>query len=77
MPAELKFPSEVKQLNALPHAKIEFPRLGEVPSQVLQQAVKQLHRGWEHFQAHGFGFPRFKKYDSLNLCCSPSLRKIL
>ncbi|WP_340643441.1 hypothetical protein [Phormidium pseudopriestleyi] len=46
----------------MPKAKKVFPRLGEVPSQVLQQAVKQLRRGWETFQARGTGFPRFKKY---------------
>lgn len=62
LPADLKFPSEVNQLNALPRAKKEFPRLGEVPSQVLQQTIKQLHRAWEYFQERGFGFPRFKKY---------------
>ena len=48
--ADLKFPNEVSQLNALPKAKKEFPRLGEVPSQVLQQAIKQLRRAIEKFQ---------------------------
>lgn len=62
LPADLKFPGEVNQLNSLPKAKKEFPRLSEVPSQVLQQTIKQLHRGWEYFQQRGFGFPRFKKY---------------
>ncbi len=61
LPANLKFPGEIQQLNNLPKAKKEFPRLSEVPSQVLQQAVKQLHRGWEYFQNRGLGFPRFKK----------------
>jgi putative transposase len=32
---DLKFPGEVNQLNNLPRAKKEFPRLSEVPSQVL------------------------------------------
>jgi putative transposase len=59
---ELKFPGEVYQLNNLPKAKKEFPKLSEVPSQVLQQTIKQLHKGWEYFQERGFGFPRFKKY---------------
>jgi putative transposase len=36
LPADLKFPNEVNQLNALPKAKKEFQNLGEVPSQVLQ-----------------------------------------
>jgi putative transposase len=62
LPAELKFPGEIAQLNNLPKAKKVFPRLSELPSQVLQQAIKQLHTGWEYFQHRGFGFPRFKKY---------------
>ena len=35
IPADVKFPNEVNQLNALPKAKKEFPRLGEVPSQAI------------------------------------------
>ncbi len=58
---ELKFPGEVYQLNNLPKAKKDFPKLSEVPSQVLQQTLKQLHVGWKYFQERGFGFPRFKK----------------
>lgn len=44
MAAGEKFPTEVNQLNALPDAKKDFQRMGKVPSQVLQQAIKQLHR---------------------------------
>ena len=36
MSAELLFQGEIKELNALPKAQKVFPRLGEVPSQVLQ-----------------------------------------
>ena len=61
IPAKAKFPKEINQLNNLPKAKKEFAKLGEVPSQVLQQGIKQLHRGWEYFQERGFGFPRCKK----------------
>jgi transposase len=56
LPADLKFPNEINQLNNLPGAKKEFPELSEVPSQVLQQAIKQLHRAWQYFQQRGFGF---------------------
>lgn len=42
---ELKFPGVIQQLNNLPKAKKNFPKLSEVPSQVLQQAIKQLQRG--------------------------------
>jgi putative transposase len=59
----------------LPRAKKEFPRLSEVPSQVLQQAVKQLHRGWEYFQARGFGFPKFKKYGQFKSLLFPQFKE--
>ncbi|MDZ4877494.1 MAG: IS200/IS605 family transposase ISSoc12 [Chroococcidiopsis cubana SAG 39.79] len=72
--ADLKFPTVVNQLNSLPKAKKEFPRLGEVPSQVLQQAIKQLHRGWEYFQERGFGFPRFKKYGKFKSLLFPQFK---
>jgi len=75
IPPDLKFPSEIQQLNNLPKAKKEFPKLGEVSSQVLQQAVKQLHRGWEYFQKRGFGFPRFKKYGQLKSLLFPQFKE--
>ena len=75
MAADLPFPTEIKQLNALPKAKKVFPRLGEVPSQVLQQAVKQLHRGWEAFQTKGIGFPRFKKYGQFKSLLFPQFKE--
>jgi putative transposase len=75
LPADLKFPGEINQLNNLPKAKKEFPRLIEVPSQVLQQAVKQLHRGWEYFQERGFGFPRFKKYGQFKSLLFPQFKE--
>ncbi|WP_414585041.1 RNA-guided endonuclease InsQ/TnpB family protein [Scytonema sp. PCC 10023] len=73
--AGLGFPNEVFQLNNLPKAKKEFPKLGEVPSQVLQQAVKQLHRGWEYFQSKGYGFPRFKKYGQFKSLLFPQFKE--
>ncbi|MFP4121829.1 MAG: RNA-guided endonuclease InsQ/TnpB family protein [Coleofasciculus sp.] len=75
LPADLKFPSEIQQLNNLPRAKKEFPRLSEVPSQVLQQAIKQLHKGWEYFQKRGFGFPRFKKYGQFKSLLFPQFKE--
>lgn len=71
---ETKFPSEIQQLNNLPKAKKEFPRLSEVPSQVLQQAIKQLHKGWEYFQKKGFGFPRFKKFGQFKSLLFPQFK---
>jgi putative transposase len=75
LPADAKFPGEVQQLNSLPKAKKEFPRLSEVPSQVLQQAIKQLHRGWEYFQGRGFGFPRFKKHGQFKSLLFPQFKE--
>jgi len=62
IPADTPFPPETNQLNKLPKAKKQFPRLGEVPSQVLQQEIKQLHVAWKYFHKRGFGFPRFKQF---------------
>jgi putative transposase len=74
VPADTKFPNEINQLNNLPKAKKEFPRLKKVPSQVLQQAIKQLHKGWEYFQQKGFGFPRFKKFGQLKSLLFPQFK---
>ncbi|NET47259.1 MAG: transposase, partial [Merismopedia sp. SIO2A8] len=74
IPTDTKFPNQVNQLNNLPKAKKEFPRLSEVPSQVLQQAIKQLHQGWEYFVGRGFGFPRFKKYGQFNSLLFPQFK---
>jgi putative transposase len=74
LPADLKFPNEVQQLNALPHAKKAFSRLGEIPSQVLQQAIKQLHKAWEGLQSRRFGFPRFKKYGQFKSLLFPQFK---
>ncbi|MGB3403928.1 MAG: transposase [Microcoleaceae cyanobacterium] len=75
IPVDTKFPGEIQQLNNLPKAKKEFPRLREVPSQVLQQAIKQLHKGWEYFQYRGFGFPRFKKFGQLKSLLFPQFKE--
>ena len=73
--SELKFPNEIQQLNNLPASKKEFPRLSEVPSQVLQQAIKQLHVAWKYFQSRGFGFPRFKKYGLFTSLLFPQFKE--
>ncbi len=75
LPPDLKFPNEIQQLNNLPKAKKEFPFIGTVPSQVLQQAVKQLHRAWEYFHKRGFGFPRFKKYGQFKSLLFPQFKE--
>jgi len=75
MAANLPFPGEVNQLNVLPKAKKVFPRLGEVPSQVLQQAIKQLHRAWDGFQKVGHGFPRFKKFGQFTSLLFPQFKQ--
>jgi putative transposase len=75
IPADAKFPGEVQQLNNLPKAKKEFPKLKEVPSQVLQQAIKQLHRAWDYFKSRGFGFPRFKKVGQFKSLLFPQFKE--
>ncbi len=75
MGADLSFPNEAIQHSALPGAKKEFPRLALVPSQVLQQVIKQLHRSWEGFQKLGHGFPRFKKFGQLKSLLFPQFKQ--
>jgi putative transposase len=75
MGADQPFPSEAIQHSALPRAKKEFPRLSLVPSQVLQQAIKQLHRSWEGFQKRGHGFPRFKKFGQFKSLLFPQFKQ--
>jgi putative transposase len=75
LPANLRFPTEIGQLNNLPKAKKKFPKLSEVPSQVLQQVIKQLHVGWKYFQERGFGFPRFKKFGQFKSLLFPQFKK--
>ncbi|WP_028954460.1 RNA-guided endonuclease InsQ/TnpB family protein [Synechocystis sp. PCC 7509] len=72
--ADLPFPNEAVQHSALPGAKKEFPRLALVPSQVLQQTIKQLHRSWEGFQKLGHGFSRFKKYGQFKSLLFPQFK---
>jgi len=45
----------------LPIWKEEFPWLSEVPSQTLQQALKDLYRGYTNFREGRAEFPTFKK----------------
>jgi putative transposase len=73
IPADTPFPGYYRQQNALPKAKKEYPRLGEVPSQVLQTTLRRLHDAWEFFTKRGFGFPRFKKYGQLKSILFPQL----
>jgi putative transposase len=75
MGADIPFPNEAVQHSALPGAKKEFPRLALVPSQVLQQTIKQLHRSWEGFQKLGHGFPRFKKYGQFKSLLFPQFKQ--
>ena len=75
IPADAKFPSELNQLNQLPKAKKEFPNLKKVPSQVLQQTIKQLHRAWDFFRSRGYGFPRFKKLGQFKSILFPQFKR--
>lgn len=75
MGADQPFPNEAIQHSALPGAKKEFPRLALVPSQVLQQAIKQLHRAWEGFRHLGHGFPRFKKFGQFKSLLFPQFKQ--
>jgi putative transposase len=76
LPPELKFPNEIQQLNNLPRAKKEFPKLGEVPSQVLQQAIKQLHEVGSISTGVDLAFLGSRSMGNSSRCCFPSLKRI-
>jgi putative transposase len=74
MSASYPFPGYHAQQNALPKAKQEFPRLAEVPSQVLQTNIRRLHDSWDAFRERGYGFPRFKKFGQMKSLLFPQFR---
>ena len=63
-----------QQQNNLPKAKKEFPKLKEVPSQVLQTNIRRLHDAWDFFQKRGYGFPRFKKFGQMKSLLFPQFK---
>jgi transposase len=55
VPAEAPYPNYYEQANALTRAKAEFPELGTVHSQVLQQVLRKLETAFSGYdsQEHG------------------------
>ncbi|NEN92576.1 MAG: transposase [Okeania sp. SIO3H1] len=74
IPADEPFPSYHRQQNNLPKAKKQFPRLGQVHSQVLQTTIRRLHDTREAFQKRGHGFPRFKKFGQFKSFVFPQFK---
>ena len=74
MSADYPCPGYHQQQDNLPKAKKEFPRLKEVPSQVLQTNVRRLHDAWDFFQKRGYGFPRFKKFGQMKSMLFPQFK---
>ena len=74
MAADHPFPGYHQQQNNLPKAKKDFPRLSQVPSQVLQTNIRRLHDSWDAFRQRGYGFPRFKKYGQMKSLLFPQFK---
>ena len=72
--ADYPFPGYHQQQNNLPKAKKDFPRLKQVPSQVLQTNIRRLHDAWDYFQKRGYGFPRFKKFGQMKSILFPQFK---
>lgn len=62
IPADAPYPNYYIQQKALTTAKKQFPRLKDVQSQVLQEAVKRVDIAFVARKERGCGFPRFKKF---------------
>ena len=74
MPPDYPFPGYGQQQNNLPPAKKKFPRLKEIPSQVLQTNIRRLHDAWDFFRDRGYGFPRYKKYGQMKSMLFPQFK---
>ena len=74
MSADYRFPGYHQQQNNLPKAKKQFPRLKQVPSQVLQTNIRRLHDAWDFFQKRGYGFPRWKKFGQMKSMLFPQFK---
>lgn len=74
IPASVPFPGYQKQQNDLPKLKQEYPKVGDVYSQVLQTTIRRLHDRWDAFQKRGFGFPRFKKFGQFKSFVFPQFK---
>jgi len=54
--------SSIELINSLPQLKTEYDFLKDVPSQSLQQAIRNLDTAYTNFfRKKGSGFPKFKK----------------
>ena len=61
IPGSAKRPTYHSQANALTKAKKQFPELGTVHSQVLQQTLSTLETAVLSMWRRGCGFPRFTR----------------
>ena len=75
VPADHPNPTYYWQQNQLPKAKKDYPRLSEVPSQVLQTTIRRLHDAWDFFYKRGYGSPRFKKVGQMKSLLFPQFKE--
>jgi putative transposase len=74
IPAKAPRPNYHSQANALTKAKKQFPELGTVHSQVLQQTLRTLETAFLSMWEKGFGFPRFKKEGRMRSFVFPQMK---
>lgn len=74
IPGSAKRPTYHSQANALTKAKKQFPELGTVHSQVLQQTLRTLETAFLSMWERGFGFPRFKKEGRMRSFVFPQMK---
>jgi putative transposase len=60
--ADAPYPGYYDQQNALTVAKVVFPDLKDVQSQVIQEPIRRIEAAFAAMKQRGHGFPRFKKF---------------
>ncbi|MGH8001859.1 MAG: RNA-guided endonuclease InsQ/TnpB family protein [Brasilonema sp.] len=74
-PVNAPYPNYYEQANALTRAKVEFPELATVHSQVLQQVLRKLETAFVDMNRKKMGFPRFKNKYRMRSFVYPQLGK--
>lgn len=75
IPADIPRPTYASQCKSLTAAKIDFPNLKTVQSQVLQQTLKRLEVAFVAMWERNHGFPRFKKPGKMRSFVFPQIKE--
>lgn len=73
--ADAPYPNYYAQKRALTAAKLQFPHLKDVQSQVLQAVIGRVETAFAAMKGRGHGFPRFKKFGQYRSFLFPQFKE--